>query len=74
MRGRSVVLNECYRSTDEIMAAAAALGRYLSTEDFGEDGLRSTSMLTMRYGRRPRLHQSDSRDADRDSRGSCSRA
>ncbi len=66
VRGRSVVLDECYRSTDEIMAAAAALGRYLSTEDFGEDGLRSTAMRTMRHGRRPRLHESPGRDAERD--------
>ena len=40
-RGRSFALDVCYRSTDEIMQAVGALGQFLSTEEFGDDGLRS---------------------------------
>ena len=41
IRGRSFALAVCYRSTDEIMQAVGALGQFLSTEEFGDDGLRS---------------------------------
>jgi superfamily I DNA/RNA helicase len=55
IRGRSFPMTVCYRSTDEIMQAAGALGQFLSTEEFGEDGLRELSMSTVRSGPRPRL-------------------
>ncbi len=56
IRGRSFPLSVCYRSTDEIMAAVGALGQYVSTEEFGEDGVRGVAMSTVRSGPRPRLH------------------
>ena len=65
VRGRSFVLSECYRSTDEIMRAVGALGRYLSTEDFGEDGVASTSTQTLRTGPQPRLHGFPTGEAER---------
>jgi len=55
VRGRSTTLKVCYRSTDEIMQAVAALGRELSSEDFGEDGLSSLAASTVRNGAPPRL-------------------
>jgi superfamily I DNA/RNA helicase len=55
VRGRSTTLKVCYRSTDEIMKAVAALGRELSSEDFGEDGLSSLASSTVRNGALPRL-------------------
>ena len=55
VRGRSTTLKVCYRSTDEIMKAVAALGRELSSEDFGEDGLSSLAASTVRNGAAPRL-------------------
>jgi superfamily I DNA/RNA helicase len=57
IRGRSFPLTVCYRSTDEIMRAVAALGRFVSTEEFGEDGLRSLATSTVRSGPRPGLHE-----------------
>jgi superfamily I DNA/RNA helicase len=57
VRGRSFILDMCYRSTHEIMEAANALGRYLSSDDFGEDGVRGVGWRTSRYGPRPRLHE-----------------
>lgn len=59
IRGRSFPLTVCYRSTDEIMQAVGALGRYLSPEEFGEDGLRSLATSTVRNGPRPTIHVSD---------------
>jgi|GEM_PF-4989600 len=55
IRGRSFALDLCYRSTDEIMRAVGALGATLSTEEFGEDGLRSLATSTVRSGPRPRM-------------------
>jgi superfamily I DNA/RNA helicase len=57
VRGRSFALRECYRSTDEIMRVVASLGQQLSTDDFGEDGLRSLSTATVRRGLRPEMHR-----------------
>lgn len=57
VRGRSTTLRVCYRSTDEIMQAVAALGRGLSAEDFGEDGLSSMASSTVRNGARPVLER-----------------
>lgn len=56
-RGRSFALRECYRSTDEIMQVVAALGRQLSSEDYGEDGLWSLSTSTVRRGSPPTFTQ-----------------
>jgi superfamily I DNA/RNA helicase len=53
IRGRSFALSVCYRSTDEIMQAVGALGRFLSPEEFGEDGLRSLATSTVRTGPLP---------------------
>jgi superfamily I DNA/RNA helicase len=55
IRGRSFPMSVCYRSTDEIMQAVGALGSYVSTEEFGEDGLRGLATATVRSGDRPRL-------------------
>ena len=55
VRGRSTTLRVCYRSTDEIMQIVAALGRELSSEDFGEDGLSSLASSTVRNGVAPTL-------------------
>jgi len=57
VRGRSTTLRESYRSTDEIMQAVGALGRALSPEDFGEDGLASFASATVRRGPRPTLQR-----------------
>ena len=54
-RGRSFALDVCYRSTDEIMRAVGALGQFLSTDEFGDDGLRSVGASTVRSGPRPSL-------------------
>jgi superfamily I DNA/RNA helicase len=59
VRGRSSVLKLCYRSTDEIMTAVAALGRWLSLEDYGEDGLGPIPVSTVRVGRKPQLWRFD---------------
>lgn len=56
IRGRSFPMTVCYRSTDEIMQAVGALGQYVSTEEFGEDGLRGLAFSTVRSGSRPRVH------------------
>jgi superfamily I DNA/RNA helicase len=56
VRGRSFALDVCYRSTDEIMRAVGALGQFLSTDEFGDDGLRSVLASTVRSGPRPILH------------------
>lgn len=56
IRGRSFPMTVCYRSTDEIMQAVGALGQYVSTEEFGEDGVRGVTMSTVRSGSRPRVH------------------
>lgn len=55
IRGRSFPMSVCYRSTDEIMQAVGALGQFISTEEFGEDGVRGLGMSTVRSGDRPRL-------------------
>lgn len=57
IRGRSFVLDTCYRSTHEIMVAAGALSRYLSSEDFGESGTRNDGWKTSRYGPKPTLRE-----------------
>ena len=58
-RGRSFALDVCYRSTDEIMQAVGALGQFLSTDEFGDDGLRSVGASTVRSGPRPVLRSFD---------------
>jgi superfamily I DNA/RNA helicase len=65
-RGRSVTLKESYRSTDEIMQAVSALGRFLSPDDFGEDGLASFASATIRRGPQPAIHRFDSSMAETD--------
>jgi superfamily I DNA/RNA helicase len=56
IRGRSFPMTVCYRSTDEIMQAVGSLGQFVSTEEFGADGVRGLSLSTVRSGTRPRLH------------------
>lgn len=56
IRGRSFPMSVCYRSTDEIMAAVGSLGQFVSTEEFGADGVRGLSTATVRTGERPDLH------------------
>lgn len=63
-RGRSVTLKESYRSTDEIMQAVGALGRFLSSEDFGEDGLASFAAATVRRGEKPTIRSFESTHAE----------
>jgi superfamily I DNA/RNA helicase len=55
IRGRSFPMSVCYRSTDEIMQVVGAIGKFVSTEEFGEDGLRSFATATVRSGERPGL-------------------
>lgn len=62
VRGRSSALRVCYRSTDEIMQLVAALGRELSSEDYGDDGLSSLASSTVRRGSRPTLRPFRSTD------------
>lgn len=57
VRGRSSVLRLCYRSTDEIMSAVGSLGRWLSLEEYGEDGLGQVEVSTLRVGPRPQLRR-----------------
>jgi superfamily I DNA/RNA helicase len=57
VRGRSSVLRLCYRSTDEIMSAVGSLGRWLSLEEYGEDGLGQVEVSTLRVGQRPQLRR-----------------
>jgi superfamily I DNA/RNA helicase len=57
VRGRSAVLRLCYRSTDEIMTAVGALGRWLSLTEYGEDGLGQVEVATVRVGRKPELRR-----------------
>ncbi len=65
-RGRSFALSVCYRSTDEIMQAVGALGRFLSPEEFGEDGLRSLTTSTVRTGPRPILREFSTEEEETD--------
>jgi hypothetical protein len=55
IRGRSFPMSVCYGSTDEIMQAVGALGQFVSTEEFGDDGVRGLATATVRCGSRPRL-------------------
>jgi superfamily I DNA/RNA helicase len=64
VRGRSTALRICYRSTDEIMQLVAALGRDLSSEDFGDDGLRSLAASTVRRGEPPTINAFASGDEE----------
>jgi len=64
VRGRSFALSVCYRSTDEIMQAVGSLGKFLSPEEFGEDGLRSLATSTVRTGPRPVLRGFAGDDAE----------
>lgn len=63
-RGRGVTLRESYRSTDEIMQAVGALGRLLSPDDFGEDGLASFASATVRRGEKPTIRRFGSSKAE----------
>lgn len=64
IRGRSFPMSVCYRSTDEIMAAVGALGQFVSTEEFGADGVRGLATATVRSGERPRLHVFEAASAE----------
>lgn len=64
VRGRSSVLRLCYRSTDEIMAAVGALGRWLSLEEYGEEGLGQVEVATLRVGKKPELHRFETPNAE----------
>jgi superfamily I DNA/RNA helicase len=57
VRGRSFSLTLCYRSTEQIMKAAGALGKYVSSEEFGEDALRERNWSPARTGTRPTLRE-----------------
>jgi superfamily I DNA/RNA helicase len=63
-RARSITLKESYRSTDEIMRAVGALGRFLSPDDFGEDGLASFASATVRRGEKPTIRRFESSKAE----------
>jgi len=64
VRGRSSVLRLCYRSTDEIMSAVGSLGRWLSLEEYGEDGLGQVEVSTLRVGAKPQLRRFASPEAE----------
>lgn len=66
IRGRAITLRESYRSTDQIMQAVGALGKALSPDDFGEDGLASLASSTIRRGPRPSLQQFSSATEEQD--------
>lgn len=55
VRGRAFTLSVSYRSTDEIMKAVGALGKFLSPHEFGDDGLRSLASSTVRMGPKPQV-------------------
>ena len=55
VRGRSFSLSLCYRSTDEIMRAAAALSSYVSSEH--DDWSRDSAWQPVRTGKRPTLRE-----------------
>jgi superfamily I DNA/RNA helicase len=57
IRGRSFPMTVCYRSTDEIMQVVGSLGQFVSTEEFGADGLRGLTTATVRSGEPPSLHE-----------------
>lgn len=63
-RGRSMTLHESYRSTDEIMQAVGALGRALSPDDFGADGLATIGASTVRRGPRPTVRAFPSEEGE----------
>ena len=54
--GRSSYLSLCYRTTEQIMDAVGALGKVISAEDFGEDGVGSTELDYRLIGRTPEYH------------------
>jgi superfamily I DNA/RNA helicase len=66
VRGRSSSLELCYRSTDEIMKAVGAVGRFLSLDQFGEEGLGLAVVTTVRTGARPELRVFTSPAYERD--------
>ena len=58
--GRTVELGIAYRSTEGILRAAGALGRYLSSEIYGPEGLGMTPLTMVRRGSKPVLRSFDS--------------
>jgi superfamily I DNA/RNA helicase len=60
VRGRAFILRQAYRSTTEILDAIARLGRLLSAEDFGEDGLGAIPVKAVRSGTPPTIRRFDS--------------
>jgi len=55
IRGRSHVLRTAYRSTTGILAALGAIGRLVSTEEFGAEGLGGVPTTAVRPGPPPEL-------------------
>jgi hypothetical protein len=64
IRGRSVVLRDAYRSSSGILEAIATVGRTLSPEDFGEDGLGSVDVRPVRRGPAPTICEFESNDEE----------
>ena len=61
--GKSVNLNLCYRTTEEIMRAVGALGKTISLEDYGEDGVGTASLDYRLTGPQPEYHSFADADA-----------
>lgn len=53
--GRTIALSVAYRSTEEILRTAGMLGRYLSSEIYGPDGLGPTAVTMVRNGPKPTM-------------------
>ena len=66
VRGRAHVLRQAYRSTRQILESIAKLGRMLSAEDFGEEGLGSIPVTAVRDGPPPNIRQFGSDDEELD--------
>lgn len=54
--GRSTYLSLCYRTTEQIMSAVGALGKVISTDEFGEDGVGAGELDYRLIGRMPEYH------------------
>ncbi len=57
IKGRSIYLSLCYRTTEQIMQAVGALGKIISTEEFGEEGVGPTQLDYRLIGRAPEYHE-----------------
>jgi superfamily I DNA/RNA helicase len=62
IRGRSFVLRDAYRSTTGILEWIGRLGRLLSADDFGADGLGTVAVRAVRDGNPPTVRRFETRE------------